>query len=161
MGHPEGFSQVENLSPTNLRLTDDARASLLHARVAVVASGTATVEAALIGTPFVMVYRLGQLTWTLGRKLVKLPYYGMVNLIAGREVVPELIQERFTPEAVECHVRVMLEDGPARQRTLDALAEVRERLRGAPAAGNEKPAQRAARAVLRIAETATRTSRSL
>ncbi len=159
--HPEGISPIESFSPVNLRLTDDARASLLHARVAVVASGTATVEAALIGTPFVMVYRLGQLTWTLGRKLVKLPHYGMVNLIAGREVVPELIQGRFTPEAVECHVRVMLEDGPARQRTLDALAEVRERLRGTPAAGSEKPAQRAARAVLRIAETATRASRSI
>jgi lipid-A-disaccharide synthase len=140
-------------SPQPIHLTDDARASLLHARVGVVASGTATVEAALIGTPFVMVYRLGRLTWNLGRRLVKLPYYGMVNLIAGREVVPELIQERFTPEAVEYHVRAMLEDGPARQRMLDALAEVRERLRGAPAA-KEKPAQRAARAVLRVAERA-------
>jgi len=154
MGHPEASSNPQRLSPINLRLTDDARASVLHARVAVVASGTATVEAALIGTPFVMVYRLGALTWILGRRLVKLPYYGMVNLIAGREVVPELIQGRFTPEAVECHVRVMLEDGPARQRTLDGLAEVRERLRGAPDAGNEKPAQRAARAVLKVAQSA-------
>ena len=149
--HPESFSRRENLSPINLRLTDDSRASLLHARVGVVASGTATVEAALIGTPFVMVYRLGRLTWALGRRLVKLPHYGMVNLIAGREVVPELIQERFTPEAVECHVRVMLEDGPARQRTLEALAEVRERLKGETPSVRETPAQRAARAVLRVA----------
>ena len=67
-----------------MNLTDDARASLLHARVGVVASGTATVEAALIGTPFVMVYRVAGLTWTLGRHLVKLPHYGMVNLVAGR-----------------------------------------------------------------------------
>ena len=156
MGHPEGFSQVENSSPINLRLTDDARASLLHARVGVVASGTATVEAALIGTPFVMVYRLGRLTWTLGRRLVKLPHYGMVNLIAGREVVSELVQERFTPEAVERHVRLLLEDGPARERTIEGLAEVRHRLRGDPAAGHEKPAQRAAQAVLRVAEGAMR-----
>ena len=162
MGHPEGFShpeefsRVKNSSPINLRLTDDARASLLHARVGVVASGTATVEAALIGTPFVMVYRLGGLTWTLGRRLVKLPYYGMVNLIAGREVISELIQERFTPESVERHVRVLLEDSPARQRTVDALAEVRERLRGGATAEMEKPAQRAARAVLRVAESAMR-----
>ena len=154
MGHPGSSSQIESLSPVNVRLTEDARVSLLHARVAVVASGTATVETALIGTPFVMVYRLGRLTWMLGRRLVKLPFYGMVNLIAGREVVPELIQERFTPEAVERHVRAMLEDGPARQQTLDALAEVRELLRGASAAGKEKPAQRAARAVLRVAKNA-------
>ena len=158
MGHPEGFShtegssQIQNSSSINLRLTDDARASLMHARVGVVASGTATVEAALIGTPFVMVYRLGRLTWALGRRLVKLPYYGMVNLIAGREVVPELIQERFTPEAVESHVRAMLDDGPARQRAVDALAEVRERLRGETPSPREAPAQRAARAVLRVAK---------
>jgi len=163
MGHPEGFSQVENSSPINLRLTDDARASLLHARVGVVASGTATVEAALIGTPFVMVYRLGRLTWTLGRRLVKLPHYGMVNLIAGREVVSELVQERFTPEAVERHVRLLLEDGPARQRTAEALTEVRGLLRGEPAAASsansagDTAAQHAARAVLRVAEGAMRT----
>ena len=96
---------------SQVKLTDDARASLLHARVGVVASGTATVEAALIGTPFVMVYRVAGLTWTLGRHLVKLPYYGMVNLVAGREVVPELIQQRFTPESVEREVRALLEDG--------------------------------------------------
>ena len=113
-----------------VKLTDDARASLLHARVGVVASGTATVEAALIGTPFVMVYRVAGLTWTLGRHLVKLPHYGMVNLVAGREVVPELIQNGFTPERVEREVRALLEDGGARQRMIEELGEVRGKLRG-------------------------------
>jgi lipid-A-disaccharide synthase len=141
----------------NVKLTDDARACLLHSRVGVVASGTATVEAALIGTPFVMVYRLAGLTWTLGRHLVKLPHYGMVNLVAGREVVPELIQDGFTPQSVEREVRALLEDGPVRQRMTQALAEVRETLRGdlaAPALGvaPETTALRAARAVLRVAE---------
>jgi lipid-A-disaccharide synthase len=140
-----------------IKLTDDARASLLHSRVGVVASGTATVEAALIGTPFVMVYRLAGLTWTLGRHLVKLPHYGMVNLVAGRKVVPELIQDGYTPESVEREVRALLEDGPVRQRMTEALAEVREMLRGdlaAPAMGGtpETTARRAARAVLRVAE---------
>ena len=107
-------------SNLKVKLTADARASLLHARVGVVASGTATVEAALIGTPFVMVYRVAGLTWTLGRHLVKLPHYGMVNLVAGREVVPELIQNGFTPESVEREVRALLEDGPARQRMTEA-----------------------------------------
>jgi lipid-A-disaccharide synthase len=140
------------------KLTDDARASLLHSRVGVVASGTATVEAALIGTPFVMVYRVAGLTWAVGRHLVKLPHYGMVNLVAGREVVPELIQERFTPESVEAWVRVLLEDGAARQSMTAALREVREQLRGelrdtaVPGRPMESAAGRAARAVLRVAE---------
>ena len=160
-----------------VKLTDDARATLLHARVGVVASGTATVEAALIGTPFVMVYRVAGLTWMLGRHLVKLPYYGMVNLVAGREVVPELIQDGFTPERVEREVRRLLEEGEARQRMSEALAEVRGQLRGelvdadiqhsqiphspnpggcGPPAPGERTAERAARAVLRVAEKAGR-----
>jgi len=114
----------------NIRLCDDARAALLHSRVGVVASGTATVEAALIGTPFVMVYRLAGLTWTLGRHLVKLPHYGMVNLVAGRRVVPELIQEGFTPETVEREVRRLLPEGAPRGQMLASLDEVRQKLRG-------------------------------
>jgi len=114
----------------NIHLCDDARAALMHSRVGVVASGTATVEAALIGTPFVMVYRLAGLTWTLGRHLVKLPHYGMVNLVAGRRVVPELIQDGFTPETVEREVRRLLPDGEPRREMLAALDEVRQKLRG-------------------------------
>jgi lipid-A-disaccharide synthase len=149
-------------SRVKVKLTSDSRATLFHARVGVVASGTATVEAALIGTPFVMVYRVAGLTWTLGRHLVQLPYYGMVNLVAGRQVVPELIQQRFTPESVEREVRALLEDGPARQRMTEALAEVRGKLRGELAATpildpvRETTAHRAARAVLRVAENALR-----
>jgi lipid-A-disaccharide synthase len=182
MGHPGASSQVEAgnaalpATGAQVTLTDDARASLFHARVGVVASGTATVEAALIGTPFVMVYRVAGLTWALGRHLVKLPHYGMVNLVAGREVVPELIQDDYTPERVEREVRVLLEDGAARQRMTAALAEVRGLLRGeaASAAASTAPpaaawassqsvpgetsAQRAARAVLRVAEKAMRES---
>lgn len=165
MGHPSLL----------IHLTDDARASLLHARVGVVASGTATVEAALIGTPFVMVYRVARLTWTLGRHLVKLPHYGMVNLVAGCEVVPELIQGDFTPERVEREVRALLEDGEARRTMAAALAEVRGLLRGLPrgeeaaaladtlsgdpgsgdpGAPRETTARRAAKAILRVAEAA-------
>jgi lipid-A-disaccharide synthase len=193
MGHPEDNSSREDYSSVKVVLTDDARGSLLHARVGVVASGTATVEAALIGTPFVMVYRVAGLTWMLGRHLVKLPHYGMVNLVAGREVVPELIQNGFTAERVEREVRRLLDDGEARQRMSEALAQVRGRLRGesadadiqhsqiphspnpggcGPPAGDidtplkptaglngppaETTAERAARAVLRVAERAGR-----
>ena len=153
--------QIELCASTvKVQLTDDARASLLHARVGVVASGTATVEAALIGTPFVMVYRLAEMTWTLGRHLVKLPHYGMVNLVAGRRVVPELIQGEFTPERVEREVRTLIKDGPARQSMTEALAEVRGMLRGELAAEpnlgltGESTSHRAARAALRVAERA-------
>jgi lipid-A-disaccharide synthase len=154
----------------DIKLTGDARASLLHARVGIVASGTATVEAALIGTPFVMVYRVAGLTWTLGRHLVKLPHYGMVNLVAGREVVPELIQDGFTAESVERGVRTLLADGEARRCMTEALAQVRGMLRGGRAmegalneaadrgqgGAPETTARRAARSVLRVAEIALR-----
>jgi lipid-A-disaccharide synthase len=144
---------IQDRSVLPVTLTDDARASLLHARVGVVASGTATVEAALIGTPFVMVYRLAGLTWTFGRHLVKLPHYGMVNLVAGRRVVPELIQDGFTAETVEAGVRALLADGPARSTMMAALEEVRHKLRGDIAPGQqESAAKRAAAAVLRVAE---------
>ena len=73
----------------------DARATLLHARAAAVASGTSTLEAALIGTPFTMVYQVAPLTWKLGRRLVKVDRFAMVNLIAERDVVPELGADGF------------------------------------------------------------------
>src|SRR5262249_40793081 len=95
--HPADTSSTEeclNDAPL-IHLTDNARASLMHARAAVVASGTATVEAALSGTPFVVVYRLAPLTWLLGRRLVKLSTFAMPNLIAGEKIVPELIQGDF------------------------------------------------------------------
>jgi len=152
---------AECAAKVDIRLADDARATLLHARAGVVASGTATVEAALIGTPFVMVYRVGKLTWELGRRLVKVPHYGMVNLIAGREVVPELIQENFTAERVERALRPLLTHSPERLRMVEELAEVRLRLCEAEAdshsgAKHRSPADRVAQAVLRVAETGAR-----
>jgi lipid-A-disaccharide synthase len=118
---------VEN-HPIPISLTADARATLLHARAAVVASGTATVEAALLGTPFVMVYCVAPLSWALGKNLVHVPFYGMVNLIAGREVVPELVQHEFTPDRVAGELEAILPDGPSRERILAELASVRKAL---------------------------------
>ena len=125
---------------------DSAREALVHSRAAVVASGTATVEAALAGTPFVVVYRLSGLTWTLGRKMVKLEHFAMPNLIAGREVVPELIQDDFTPEKVVAELRKIISDGADRQWMLAGLAEVREKLR----ATGVQPSARAAQIVLEL-----------
>jgi lipid-A-disaccharide synthase len=125
----------ENVGPSRGRLrftfvpAEQARAAMLHARASIVASGTATVEAALIGNPFVVVYRVSGLTYLIGKRLVKVSHYAMVNLIAGREIVPELIQERFTAESVVEHLRPLLTDGHERQRMMDDLAQVRHKLK--------------------------------
>ena len=112
----------------HLKLERDARIVLAQARAAIVASGTATVEAALIGTPFVMVYRVSPVSYKVGRGLVKVPFFAMPNLIAGREVVPELVQSDFTPAKVTDRMRQIIPDGAARQRMLRGFAEIREKL---------------------------------
>ncbi|MGH9561850.1 MAG: lipid-A-disaccharide synthase [Terracidiphilus sp.] len=121
-----------------LRLVDDARTVLYHARASVVASGTATVEAALIGNPFVVVYRVSRLTYAIARRLVKVPHVAMANLIAGKRVVPELIQHDFTAENVIQHLRRLLPDGPARESMMKELGAVREALHVPSAAGQSK-----------------------
>jgi lipid-A-disaccharide synthase len=98
------------------------------ARVAIVASGTATVETALTLTPMVVVYRLSALTYTLGKPLLNVTNYAMVNLIAGRSVVRELIQRDFTPERVAEETIRLLDEGPHRAEMLRNLDEVREKL---------------------------------
>ncbi len=112
----------------NLKMENDARVVLAQSRAAMVASGTATVEAALIGTPFVMVYRVSPVTYKVGRGMVKVPFFAMPNLIAGREVVPELVQKDFTPENVAARMRQILPDGAVRERMLSAFAEIRQKL---------------------------------
>jgi lipid-A-disaccharide synthase len=108
-------------------------AALEAAQVAVVASGTATVEAALLGTPMVVVYRVSPLTYALGRPLVRVPHYAMVNLIAERRVVTELIQADFTPERVAAEALGLLEDPDRLDSMRDALLTVRQKL-GEPGA---------------------------
>jgi lipid-A-disaccharide synthase len=105
------------------------------ADVALVASGTATVETALLGTPMVVVYRLSPLTYLLGRPFVRVPHYAMVNLIAGRRVVPELIQREFTPARVAEEALALLTDAPRAGRMRQDLAEVRRNL-GRPGASS-------------------------
>jgi len=130
-------------------LVRDVRAALKHSRAAAVASGTATVEAALLGCPFVMVYRVSPLTYRLGKPLVKVPRYAMVNLIAGKEVVPELVQRDFTARNVAAKLREILPDGPAREKMVEGLEGVRAQLQGAAGGGGRQPAaERAAEAIL-------------
>lgn len=101
---------------------------LVAADCAIVASGTATVEAAILGTPMVVVYRVTPATAFVARRMIRSPFIAMVNLIAERKVVPELIQDDFTPEAVESEVRRLLERADARDKMKADLAEVRARL---------------------------------
>jgi lipid-A-disaccharide synthase len=101
--------------------------------VAVVSSGTATVEAALIGAPMVVIYRVAPLTAWIARRLVRTPYFAMVNLIAGKRIVPELIQDNFTPDRVAQEVEHLLNSSEARDEMRQQLAQVRERL-GPPGA---------------------------
>ncbi len=108
-----------------VRLCRDARAALHHARASMVASGTATVEAALIGSPFVVVYRLSRASFAVARRVVKVPHVAMANLIAGRRVVPELIQDAFTPEAVAGALRPLLADSPERAAMQASLHQIR------------------------------------
>lgn len=102
--------------------------ALSSADCAIVASGTATVEAALIGTPMVVVYRVAPATAMVMRHMLRTPVIGMVNLIAQRLVAPELVQDGFTAEAVEREIRRFLESPAAREEAKAALAEVRAKL---------------------------------
>lgn len=131
----------------NVTLTDDSRSTLRLSAAAVIASGTATVEAALLGTPFVVVYRLSPLTWFLGRRLVKLDTFAMPNLVAGKRVVKELIQHDFTPQNVAHELKTIIPEGSRRRQMIHDLAQVREQLRESATA--EQPAQRAAQEILR------------
>jgi lipid-A-disaccharide synthase len=108
---------------------EGATYDVLHAAdCAIVASGTATVEAALLGTPMVIVYRVARMTAAVLRWMLHTPVIGMVNLIAGTRVAPELVQDAFTPEAVEREVRRLLESPAARETMKADLAKVRARL---------------------------------
>ena len=144
--HPQTIDVVKTrgLTPAVV-VAGETDAVLASADVALTASGTATVQTAIHDTPMVVVYRLSPLTYRLGRRLVKLDTFGMVNLIAGERIVPELIQDRFTPEAVADEAISMLTDPVRAARVREGLARVRARL-GGPGAS-----RRAAEAILRIA----------
>ena len=114
-----------------VRIVSGRAAEVLSAaELGLVASGTATVEAALVGMPMIVVYRLSPITYALGKPFVNVPHYAMANLIAGRRLVPEIIQRDFTPERVAGEAMRLLDDPAALDVIRAGLAEVRERLGG-------------------------------
>jgi lipid-A-disaccharide synthase len=142
------FAPLEAARASGLRLavvTSRTDAVLSSADMVLTASGTATVQTALHGTPMVVVYKLSPLTYRLGIRFVRVDTYGMVNLVAGERIVPELIQNDCTPERVAAAALDVLAS-PARAAAVRAaLGRVREKL-GAPGAS-----RRAAAAVLEVA----------
>jgi lipid-A-disaccharide synthase len=134
-----------------IHFVPEALPAVYHSRTGIIASGTATVEAAMMNTPFVMVYRVSPLTYLLGKPRVKVPRFAMVNLIAGKEVVPELVQHDFTAENVVTKIKEILPDGPARSRMLEGLASVRTSLQAGDTSGLHHPsADRAAEIILSL-----------
>jgi lipid-A-disaccharide synthase len=132
--------------PSRPAIVEDAADEVLaSADVAIVASGTVTIQAAIHGCPMIVVYRLAPLTYRLGKPFVHVDTYAMVNLVAGRRIVPELIQEAFTPAAVAEEAVRVLTDASHAARVRADLADVRARL------GAVGASRRAAEEVLAVA----------
>ena len=132
-----------------IHLVPDSLPALDHSRAGIIASGTATVEAAIMGLPFVMVYRVSPLTYLLGRWAVKVPHFAMVNLIAGEPVVPELVQHDFTAEKVVSEMREIIAESSRREKMIEELRRVKQSLVGAQDT-NLHSVQRAAKAILQV-----------
>ncbi|HKH44670.1 MAG TPA: lipid-A-disaccharide synthase [Thermoanaerobaculia bacterium] len=130
------------LSGLPVRIVSENRfGSIADSHLALCASGTATLEVGLLGTPMIMLYRLGRWTWMLARLLVRLPYVSLVNLVLGRKVIPELLQGNASPEQIAAEAEQILTDDFERERIRTALAELRTRL------GEGGASRRAAQAV--------------
>jgi lipid-A-disaccharide synthase len=141
------------IHPQPITLVPESLPALWHSRAGIIASGTATVEAAMMRTPFVMVYRVSQLTYLLGKPRVKVPRFAMVNLIAGEQIVPELVQHDFTAANVVARLQEILPEGAARSRMLEGLTQVKTRLlppQSGAAGPPPQPADRAASIILSI-----------
>jgi lipid-A-disaccharide synthase len=119
--------------------------ALAAADIALVGSGTATLEAALFKTPMVIVYRQSPVTWAIMRPLLYLPYVGLPNILAGEKLVPELLQDAATPAALSAALVDLLRDGAARTRQIERFREFHHLLR-------QNTAAKAADAVLGVAE---------
>ncbi len=120
--HLESFGQPVRV------VSDDRFAAVADSHLALCASGTATLEVGLLGTPMIVLYRLARWSYVLAKLLVRLPNFAMVNLVLGREVVPELLQGQAEPERIAAEARRLLAGGEALARVRAGLAELRPRL---------------------------------
>lgn len=130
-GNPAGITIV----------AENTREILRQAKAAIVASGTATVETALMGCPMVVVYRVSMITYLICRMLIRIKNIGMVNIIAGKTICPEFIQNDAKPDSIARALTPLLEDTPARKAMIDELANVKKSL------GSNKVEELAANAI--------------
>jgi len=144
------FMNQTDCTELSIYLVPDALPALAHSRAGIIASGTATVEAALMELPFVMVYRVTPLTYLLGRSTVKVPNFAMVNLIAGEEIVPELVQRNFRAENVIRELNKIIGEAPPREKMIRGLQRVRQQLLSGGQASSLHPAERAAQAIQQL-----------
>jgi lipid-A-disaccharide synthase len=157
LGTPHGFARRgvyqtfrERMDALAIKVIEDETWDVLaHADVALAASGTVTVEAAVLGTPMVTFYKVTGLSWWAGRRLVKVPYLSMVNLIAGRLVVPEYIQHHMTPENLASATRALLASSEKREEMRRDLNSITQFLTGSadlilPGSSCGDPLERAA-----------------
>ncbi len=128
---PGGFGDTfsERIRGSSIQLIVDATwDALAHADLALAASGTVTIEAALLGCPLVTFYKVNALSWILGRWLVRAPFLSMVNLVAGRKIAPELIQDQMTGERIAAEAIRLLDDETAMDAMRAGLKEVAAKL---------------------------------
>src|SRR5215213_5421387 len=117
--------------------------ALAAADLALVASGTATLETALFKTPMVIAYRQSPITWAIMRQMLYLPYVGMPNILAGEKLVPELLQDEASPQALSAALLALLRDSAARKRQIERFRDFHVLLR-------QNNAEKAADAVLEV-----------
>jgi lipid-A-disaccharide synthase len=137
-------TQLEKTGMDAQLVEGGASAALKGSRLALIASGTATLEAALLGVPMVVVYRVSTLTYMMVRPIYQLPHVCIVNILAGCSLVPELLQGSVTPKAIARAARVLVSDGPAREEALRGLGEVARSL------GQARPSERVAEVLLGV-----------
>jgi lipid-A-disaccharide synthase len=130
-GNLLGSNFKERISEASIQVLEGQTWDVLAcAEVALAASGTVTIEATLVGTPMVTFYRVNKLSWLMGRFLVRVPFYSMVNLVAGRRIVPELMQNDMTPARLASEALTLLSDESARKSMRGELELVARKLAG-------------------------------
>jgi len=133
-------SQLERYA-FNVALIENQTYDLMsHSRLALVASGTATLETGICGTPMIILYKTNPLSYIIGRSLVNLPFIGLVNLVAGKKVVPEFLQWEARPGAIFLMARMLMDDGPPRQAVINELSLIPQIL-GEPGAARRAAAE--------------------
>lgn len=143
----EAVTAMTGDAPNVKLIEGDTYNAVNAADLAVVASGTATLETAIIGTPLIVCYRASALNWKLFTPLIKVPFVGMPNLIAGRVVAPELLQDQLNGEVLSREIQALLCDGKRLQKARLDMQEVREKL------GEANASLRAAKAIIESLES--------